>query len=245
MLLPRKEDILHKAWLLRLLTAICDSLVLASRLRFKGGTCAALRGLIDRFSVDLDFDLISPPDDLPLIRKEFSMIFQELGLAIKDESKKVPQYFLRYPVVGRGRNTIKIDTLSPPPNANIYEAVSLTEIDRICQCQTIPTLVANKMVAILDRYEKSEGIAGRDLFDLHAFLLKGLEYRAEIIVERRHQSVAEFLRDLIHFVEKRVTATVIQQDLNHLLLPETFLRLHKILKSEVLGLLRDELKRIS
>ncbi|HIP71371.1 MAG TPA: hypothetical protein EYH05_08260, partial [Anaerolineae bacterium] len=47
----------HRIQLTRLLTEILDDPYLAASLYFKGGTCAAMLGYLDRFSVDLDFDL--------------------------------------------------------------------------------------------------------------------------------------------------------------------------------------------
>ena len=58
MILPRIEDAKHKNQLFRLLREILKNNFLASKLQFKGGTYAALRGVLDRFSVDLDFDLV-------------------------------------------------------------------------------------------------------------------------------------------------------------------------------------------
>ena len=243
MLVPRPEDVIHKGWLLRLLTAICDEPVLSLSLGFKGGTCAAMRGLIDRFSVDLDFDVMGDEPDMPGIKKAFQTIFDNLGLRIADRSVHVPQYFLKYPAAGASRNSIKIDVLSPPPRANRYEAVSLIEIDRVVKCQTMDTLVANKMVAILDRHDRSKTIAGRDLFDLHSFLLKGLSWRSEIILERRGTSEPQFLQELIAFIEKQVTQTTIDQDINLYLAPDVFRTIRKTLKTELLSFLRDALKR--
>src|SRR3990167_5341176 len=100
MLLPRKEDVIHKAWLLRLLGAIADHEILSSVFYFQGGTCAAMRGFIDRFSVDLDFDLIADLKQLKMIREACEVVFEKLGLTIKDKSVNVPQYFLKYPSAG-------------------------------------------------------------------------------------------------------------------------------------------------
>ena len=51
MIIPHPKDVKHKIWMLRLLTAILENNLLANKLMFKGGTCAALRSLLDRFSV--------------------------------------------------------------------------------------------------------------------------------------------------------------------------------------------------
>ena len=58
MILPNKSDAIHKAWLYRVLGEIADSGYLSDVLYFKGGTCASMLGWLDRFSVDLDFDLL-------------------------------------------------------------------------------------------------------------------------------------------------------------------------------------------
>jgi predicted nucleotidyltransferase component of viral defense system len=54
----RPEDILHKSYLNRLLMETIDRPVLAHNLAFKGGSCASMLGFLDRFSVDLDFDIL-------------------------------------------------------------------------------------------------------------------------------------------------------------------------------------------
>ena len=219
MILPNPKDAVHKAWLYRVLTEFCDNQIISKSLYFKGGTCAAMQGLLDRFSVDLDFDYVAPREDLPVVRNEMEKIFARLSMNIKDKSNKVPQYFLKYPVETKDqRNTIKIDVTMPPPEANTYESTRLTEIDRIYHCQTIETMFANKLVAMIERYEKNESIAGRDLYDIHYFFLAGYGYNADVIKERRAISELNiFLTELISFIESHITGTVITQDLNMLL----------------------------
>ena len=233
MLLPNPSDIIHKAWLYRLLSAIADDTFLVANLRFKGGTCAAMQNIIDRFSVDLDFDLLSEKE-VPKIRKNLEKIFGELGLEIKDQSKQVPQYFLKYKNKDGERNTVRLDVTFPPPKANEYEPVRFHDIDRILYCQTIPTMFANKLVTVIDRFQKHGSIAGRDLYDLHTFFIKGYTYKPEIIEERTGKTVAAFLKTLRQFIEKRFTQTMIDQDLNVLMPAENFQRIRKILKQEVL-----------
>lgn len=244
MLIPRREDAVHKAWLLRLLTAICEHSILSQNLGFKGGTCAAMRGFLERFSVDLDFDLLANKQEIISIREALESIFIDLDLTIKDKSTKVPQYFVKYPSTeNQQRNTIKIDILFPPPKTNKYEMVRLLEIDRVVKCQTLETMVANKLVALIERHERTGKIAGRDVFDVHHFLLQGYPYSKEIILELRKVSIPHFFSQLIGFVDKHINNTIIDQDLNYLLPDKEFKSIRKILKSETLMLLKDELKR--
>ena len=201
-------------------------------------------GLLDRFSVDLDFDCKAKGKAVKQIQKEMEKIFDELELDIKDKSKNTLQYFLRYQAPDNSRNTIKIDTTMPPPKANIYQARRLPNIDRMALCQTRSTMFANKLVALIDRFEKHEKIAGRDLYDIHAFFMQGLPYNPEVVAERRKTSVSVFLRELIAFIEKHVTLTTITQDLSTLLPADRFQKIRKTLKQEILIFLKDELARI-
>lgn len=244
MLLPNPHDAIHKAWLYRLLSEIYDQPELAVRLYFKGGTCAAMLGFLDRFSVDLDFDYVGKRRELNTMRGHLTRIFSNLGLEIKNTSKKTLQYFLRYPAPPGQRNTIKIDVTFPPPQANKYRPVQLPDIDRVITCQTKETMFGNKLVALIERHEKHEAIAGRDLYDIHHFFLQGFPYNRAVILERRHiDDPANFFKQLIAFIETKITQTVIDQDLNVLLPPATFKRLRHHLKQETLAFLHDELAR--
>lgn len=238
MLIPNARDTIHRAWMLRLLSAIADDRVLMASLRFKGGTCAAMRNLLDRFSVDLDFDLLST-EEMPIVRDRLESIFSKLHLTIKDRSKAVPQYFLCYDAEEGKRNTIALDITLPPPVSNEYEVVRFTDIDRFLPCQTIGTMVANKLVTPIDRFEKHGTIAGRDLYDIHHFLFQGFPWNAAVIEERTHMPVQKFLRSLRAFIDEHVTQTVIDQDLNTLLPPKQFREVRRVLKQETIVLLRS------
>lgn len=242
MIIPRREDAYHKMQLYRLLTAIIDDERIATHLCFKGGTCAAMLGFLDRFSVDLDFDLLGKVDKKNL-RPYFHQLFTDLDLRVKDESKTTLQFSLRYEAEPHQRNTIKLDALDQGFKANVCQPQYLPEIDRFLNCQTIETMFANKLVAIVDRFERNNAIAGRDVYDIHHFFIKGYNYEAGVIRERRGVKVNKYLKELIDFIKKHITQTIINQDLNTILPPDEFSKIRKTLKNETLTLLQDELKR--
>jgi len=244
MIVPQPKDAVHKAWLYRTLTRIFDDAELARVLYFKGGTCAAMLGYLDRFSVDLDFDYLGTDEFLPKTKLTLESIFTELGLTIHDQSTVVPQYFLKYEAPLHARNTMKIDVAILPPKANLYEKKRFNEIDRIITCQTIETMMANKLVALTDRYEHNESIAARDVYDIHHFFIQGYRYSEAVIEERTGKQMVQFFTDLIVFIENHITEEIINQDLNMLLPPVTFSRLRKILKAETIMFLRDEVIRL-
>jgi len=243
MILPNKKDAIHKAWLYRVLEAVADDNYLASVLYFKGGTCASMLGWLDRFSVDLDFDFGGEEKDVSKARGALEDVFTKLGLEIKDKSKVGIQYFLKYKTTESERNILKIDVTFPLVKSSVYGPQRLSEIDRILTCQTKETMFAHKLVAVLDRFEKTGGIAGRDIYDIHHFFMNGFDYNAEVIAERTKMLVRDYLVKLTDFIEQKVTDKILSEDLNTLLPYDEFTKIRKVLKREVLTLLKDEITR--
>jgi predicted nucleotidyltransferase component of viral defense system len=204
-----------------------------------------MAGFLDRFSVDLDFDYVGKQKDLPKLRHELEKVFENLGLEIKDASVKVPQYFLKYPSKDiSARNTLKIDISFPPPQANIYEPIRLVDIDRIVICQNLATMFANRLVAVLDRFEKNNSIAGRDIYDIHYFFMNAYDYNKEVIIERTDLNLIDFFNKLSDFVSEHITETILSQDLNPLIPYKRFNKIRKVLKRETLMFLDDEVLRL-
>jgi len=244
MILPSKNDTIHYAWLCRVLTEIADDSFLTSVLRFKGGTCSAMRNIVERFSVDLDFDLIAAENNVE-VRGNLKKIFDRLGLLIEDQSRKIPQFFLKYKNESGKRNTLRVDMTYPVPRSNEYEAVRFADIDRILYCQTAETMFSNKLVAVLDRYEKHHSLAGRDFFDIHTFFLKNTGYRKEVIEERRNTDTATFMSSLADFIREHVNQRIIDEDLNHLLPVDSYRKVRKFLLQEVLMFVENEAQRLA
>lgn len=241
MILPKREDVFHKIQLFRLLTAIIDSDI--SRLvHFKGGTAASMLGFLDRFSIDLDFDLEKDaPQDK--INKNLKTIFQKLDLEIDKKSSKTLYYILKYHTKQGFRNSIKLSFIDKIYKLNIYKPQYLSEIDRFANCQTVETMFANKLVALTDRYKKTKTIAGRDLYDIHHFFVSGYNYETKIIEERTGKKTEDYLRDLIKFIDKKINNKIIDEDLNFLLPVGHFKKIRPILKSETMMILKQEIER--
>ncbi|HBC44959.1 MAG: hypothetical protein UX08_C0013G0011 [Candidatus Collierbacteria bacterium GW2011_GWB1_45_35] len=233
MKLIRQEDILHKMQLQKLLMAVVDSPVLSQSLYFKGGTCATMLGFLDRFSVDLDFDLVAESDPA-ILRVELEKTFKSLDLVIENDNKKSLFFVLKYQAPQNKRSTIKLSIFEEIIKANDYKKVKITEIDRLVNCQTIETMFANKLVAVTDRFEKHQKIAGRDIYDIHYFFNQGYKFKNEIIEERTGLKSKEYINKLIKFIDDKVTDKIITEDLNSLLPLEKFNKIRKVLKQEVL-----------
>jgi predicted nucleotidyltransferase component of viral defense system len=242
----RPEHTLHKSYLNRLLIEIVDRPALAAQLVFKGGTCAAMLGYLDRFSVDLDFDLTLSSSGLPApkqaetrgsIRSELHCAFNSAGVTLIKEFPSAPIFQVRYPSTSGKRNTIKISVNTLPVVANHTKAQYFPEVDRLINSQTIESMFANKLVAVTDRYQKYHTIAGRDIYDIHYFFVAGFTYDGAVIKERTGLEPAEYFAQLVKFIKKHVTQATINEDLNTLLPLEHFQQIRKVLIPETLALL--------
>jgi predicted nucleotidyltransferase component of viral defense system len=238
----RPEDALHKSYLNRLLIEIIDSPVLAHSLAFKGGTCASMLGYLDRFSVDLDFDLLKNLEGMDL-RSEFYKVFEQLGLTVTHELKKGLFFQLRYPSEPGKRSTMKVSASNIGVSENQYMVQDLAEIDRLMNCQTVETMFANKLVAVMDRYKMHHSIAGRDIYDIHYFFVHGFAYHAPIIQERTGLAPKEYFGNLIDFIKKHVTQTMINEDLSTLIPYQRIQATRKILIPETIAMLSREQAR--
>lgn len=241
MILPKKEDALHKIQLYRLLSAILDSR-LGQFSFFKGGTCASMLGFSDRFSIDLDFD-IKKIINKKMFSGQIIKIFQNLNLSIDKKSSRTFFYLLKYESSQGLRNTIKLSFIDSPYKSNIYKPFYLPEIDRYAVCQTVETMFSHKLVAVTDRYLKNKTIAGRDIYDIHHFFLAGYRYLDGIIEERIGKKTAEYLKELKRFIEEKISDKIISEDLSYLLPYDKFKLIRRVLKRETLMLIKDEIKR--
>lgn len=239
MLNLRPEEIIHKSNLNRVLIEIIDKPALALNLAFKGGTCALMLGYLDRFSVDLDFDVLKNTDETAL-RQEFHQVFDHLDLTVVEEFTNVLLFRLRYPSEPGKRNNLKISVSSQLVKANKYKVQYLAEIDRMMNCQTLETMFANKLVAVTDRHDLHGTIAGRDIYDIHHFFVHGYSYDSQVIRERTGLEPQDYLGRLSEFIKKKVTQTTINEDLNTLLPYKKYQQIRKVLIPETLALLESE-----
>jgi predicted nucleotidyltransferase component of viral defense system len=232
----RPEDIAHRSHLHRLLMEIVDQPLMAQSLAFKGGTCAAMLGFLDRFSVDLDFDVLKGADEAAM-RQVFHQIFDQMGFTVTLEFDKVLFFQLRYPSSPGRRSTLKVSASNIRIEANQYQVQYFPEIDRLINSQAIETMFANKLVAMTDRYEQHNAVAGRDIYDIHHFFIQGYSYNGSVIRERTSLEPKAYFGKLIDFIKTHVTQRVVDEDLNSLLPYKKFLQIRKILIPETLSLL--------
>ncbi|MBU1105017.1 nucleotidyl transferase AbiEii/AbiGii toxin family protein [Candidatus Parcubacteria bacterium] len=239
MFTPNKRDIQHKVVMFNLLNLILKDSFLAQHLMFKGGTYASLRGFLDRFSVDLDFDLPFK-EEKEQIRERLYKIFKKLDLQIKDESKNYLQFFLKYDQLSFQRNTLKLEINDAPSKFNEYEKAKLLEISSYCNGHTPDTMVANKLLAAKGRYDKNGKISGRDFYDINYFLKQGLKVNKRVVEDISGLKYKEYIAELIDLIQNKLTIRLLNEDLNPLLPKDALNKKLPLIKDELIFVLKQE-----
>lgn len=241
MIILRAEDAFHRAQLYRMLIYILDEPYVSRNTYFKGGSCAAMLGWLNRFSVDLDFDLSHKADKKEIGRK-LQKIFRELDFTAARQSRIGLLYVIKYPSTFK-RNSLKLSIIDNPYKSNVYDDFFLPDIDRFARCQTRETMFAHKLISLTDRYEKYNTVAGRDLYDIHHFFSRGFTFEDKIIFERTKLKTPDYLIKLKKFIKNKINERTISQDLATLLPPPVYKQVRRTLKAETMSYLENEINK--
>jgi len=181
----------HKNILIQILKDIYTNAIIGPLLGFKGGTAAYLFYELNRFSVDLDFDLLDLSKKHQVF-EQLKKILEEHG-AIKDSYEKINTIFLMVSYNQKLRN-IKIE-VNLRDFGSRYEVKSYLGISM--KVMVREDMAAHKMVAMLERI----GNANRDIFDSHFFLKNNWPINEKIIKKRTGLSMHQFLKKCIQELE--------------------------------------------
>ncbi len=164
----------------QILSLIFKDKDLCNVLAFKGGTSLMFFHNLNRFSTDLDFNLLDP-EKLDIVYDKVRAILTSFG-TIDDEAKKLfgPILVLNY---GKGERMLKVE-ISARKYPNHYEMRSLAGTD--IRVMTMPDMFAHKLCAMGER------LSPRDIFDVHFFLQNHTEINEEIVRLRTEKSVSEY-----------------------------------------------------
>lgn len=120
----------HKQLMYNILKDIFE-LDIANKISFKGAKlCYFIYGL-DRFSTDLDFDIISDLEDKNSFLDSISQILNKYGTIKKQENKRFTYFFLFS--YGEEDMNIKLEFNKRIWKSNIYETINFFGTDIIVQ----------------------------------------------------------------------------------------------------------------
>lgn len=181
----------HKTMLVDILKDIYSDTSLGPLLGFKGGSAAYLFCDLDRFSVDLDFDLLDKEKEEQVLKK-IEKIAKKYG-DIKDITNKRYTLFFLLSYSEEDRN-IKIEISKRNFNSE-YENKSYLGIPMLVMKKE--DMFANKLVAMTNRATA----VSRDIYDVHFFLKNYWDINKEIVEERTNMDFKDYLKKCIKFLE--------------------------------------------
>lgn len=181
----------HKNILLYILKDIYTNTSLGPLLGLKGGTAAYLFYNLDRFSVDLDFDLLDGNKEKEVFEKVENIV-REYG-TIKEKRDKKHTLFILLSYSKEAQN-IKVE-INKRSFGSQYEVKNYLGISMLVMRRE--DMFAHKLVALTERGKT----ANRDIYDIHFFLKNNWEINKEIVEKRTQMQFKEYLEKCIKFVE--------------------------------------------
>ena len=232
-----KEE--HRRRMLQILADISASPVLSINLGFKGGTCCYFVHGLDRFSVDLDFDLLNK-DKQSIVLSELDKVLGKYG-----EVKMEGNVFARKVKYNDMSAAVKID-VSDRMEANKLNIYKVADVVSGLPLKILvkEDIFAHKLIALIERYEnkiKNKVIANRDLYDINYFFEIGWRYNKDIVAMRSGKECRAYLVELKDFIEKKVDHDNVLEGLGSLVDDKKRNWVKKNLVSEVLKKLAIEI----
>lgn len=182
----------HKNILVQILKDIYSDAALAPHVGFKGGTAAHLFYNLDRYSVDLDFDLLDESKEEEVFQK-LQKIISAYG---KIEDSRIKRFNL-FNVISYapGAQKIKIE-VNRRQFGSHYEIKTLLGISMLVMIE--PDMFAHKLMAMYERIGKTS----RDIFDVYFFLKNNWEINKEIVEQRATIPYKDLLQKCIEMLQK-------------------------------------------
>lgn len=195
-----RKDI-HRQFLYNCIKAIFSHPI-AKHLAFKWWTACYFFYDLPRFSTDIDIDLISPIDED--IDAVMASILKPFG-TLKQGHHSILSY-------GDSDTNIHIDINRRIRTHNHYEIKNFFGTDM--KVQTLDTIVANKLVALLERW------AQRDFFDVYDFLYKAYPINEALIEERTGHGLDQLRKKIVQRIDALGSKSNILQSLGETLQDE-------------------------
>jgi len=185
----------HKNILTKILKDIYTDSTVSTILGFKGGTAAALFYDLDRFSVDLDFDLLDAEKE-DYVFERVKTILENYGKLKQVRKKRFNLfYILAYDDKDINAQNVKVE-INRREFGSKYDVKSFLGISM--QIMVKEDMAAHKLCAMYERI----GRTNRDIFDVQFFLAHDWPVNKKIVENRAGMSYKEFLKKSIEVIEK-------------------------------------------
>ena len=220
----------HKNILIKILKDIYTDSTISTILGFKGGTAATLFYDLDRFSVDLDFDLLDAEKE-DYVFERVKAILENYGKLKQVRKKRFNLfYILSYDEKDINAQNVKVE-INRREFGSRYDVKSFLGISM--KVMVKEDMAAHKLCAMYERIGK----ANRDIFDIWFFLQNSWPINKELIEKRLKMTFKESIAKCIEKLEK-VSGRAILSGMGELLEAKQKVWAKTKLKTEAIFLLK-------
>ncbi|MFA6405001.1 MAG: nucleotidyl transferase AbiEii/AbiGii toxin family protein [Candidatus Paceibacterota bacterium] len=185
----------YKNILIKILKDIYTDPTIGPILGFKGGTASTLFYDLNRFSVDLDFDLLDSGKE-DYVFERVKTIIESYGTLKEAQKKRFNLlYILSYDNKDINAQNVKVE-INRREFGSKYAVESFLGISM--QVMVKEDMVAHKLCAMYERIGKTN----RDIFDVQFFLSHDWSVNKKIVEDRMGVSYVDFLKKCIEVMEK-------------------------------------------
>ena len=182
----------HKTILFQILKDVYSDTTISPFLGFKGGTAALMFYGLDRFSIDLDFDLLDETREDYVFERMISVL-ERYG-TLKESNKKRFSLFYVLSYEDRAHN-IKVE-INRRQFGSRYEIKTYLGVSMLVM---VPEdMFAHKLMAMHERIGKTS----RDVYDVWFFLQHRFPINQEIVEQRSKMTFGKLLQKCISQLEK-------------------------------------------
>ncbi|MEI6118744.1 MAG: nucleotidyl transferase AbiEii/AbiGii toxin family protein [bacterium] len=198
-------------------------------LAFKGGTLAYLKHNLDRFSTDIDLDILDPTQEERIIKRVREILVMYGDIKGERSFNDSYRFVFRY---NQEDMNIKVELNKRVWEHNTYEVQTIEEIDILCM--TPDCMFTNKLVALSERFYP------RDLYDVEFFNRKKFPLKELLIKERTGLSIKKFTQELVKELPNRLPKNKVLHNLGEVLTKKQQYRVKEYLLDEVVDFLKEK-----
>jgi predicted nucleotidyltransferase component of viral defense system len=179
----------HKRKLITLFLDILDNRNLSSTLGFKGGTALYLFYNLDRFSTDLDFNVVDEEFSVDEMRLEIEKKLEVLDY----RDKKFTYFWLCSYQKGQHKIKVEVSKREFPDRYKIRDFRGYS-----CRVLDKGSMFAHKLCAITNR----KVLQNRDLYDSWFMFNQNFPINEEIVNFRLNKTVSEYSKELVELIDR-------------------------------------------
>ena len=199
---------------------------IAPYIAFKGGTLAYFCYNLDRYSTDIDIDLLDNEQE-EYVLEVISELLDNLG-DVKSllVGKHLHRRKFRYDLQS---TNIKVELNKRVSPHNVYEYQTIENTQVLSMDRT--SSATNKLLALTERYYN------RDLYDTHFYLKNNYCYNLTIIEERTGKNIRQLIQEIITQLPKKYPENLILSGMGDILTDKQKARVKANLVNETIYLL--------